>query len=238
MEFYPEVQRYEYFLLQTTTLTVLASRHEAKRYAGSRHVSQDSQPPGLHQPQLPHADDRGSIAPADHAGGGERVRQVHLAPLDLLRASRRTGRELRLPPRQAGGGSGQGRAVRRRAAQSPQQPVPVRGPAAHAGIPAYRKSWPGDALALPGDVPAAAGRVRAAAGRTRDGAIGLEPETDSEDAQGTRRQEGLPHRRRDTLPSPAQCPRNVHHQPRQARQPECDHGPSRHGGRLYNPIAS
>src|ERR1039458_108597 len=40
--------------------------------------------PRFHQPQLPHADDRGPLASADHAAGGERQRKIHPPPFPLL----------------------------------------------------------------------------------------------------------------------------------------------------------
>jgi hypothetical protein len=54
--------------------------------------------PGLRQPELPHAYDCGPFASARHAARRKRVGQIHAAAFDLLRASRREGGRLHLPP--------------------------------------------------------------------------------------------------------------------------------------------
>src|SRR6185369_1524297 len=112
------------------------------------YVPEDSRPSGLHQPELPHADDRGLPSPSGDADGGERVGQVDLAAFDVLRDTRGIRGGLRLP---AGTGRRQGWAglpVRRRAAQPASSTPPVSRPAADAGVSADGEPRPGHALAV------------------------------------------------------------------------------------------
>src|ERR1039457_3185203 len=62
-----------------------------------RYASQNSGASDFHQPELPHADDRGPLPSPDHAPGRERGGEVDSPALHLLRPARRPGGGLPLP---------------------------------------------------------------------------------------------------------------------------------------------
>src|SRR5450759_1994964 len=140
-----------------------------------RYASQDSGPSDFHQPELPHADDRGPLASSGYACRRERGWTIDSAAPPLLRPARRPGGGLRLPYRTRRRQARQGLPLQRRTTHAAHPTGPLQGAAGNGGIPAHRQSRPGHALHVPRDLPETARRHHAPAGRTRNGAFGFQP---------------------------------------------------------------
>src|SRR5262249_32324736 len=160
---------------------------------------EDSVPPRLHEPELPHADGPRPAPSAHDDHGRERVGEIDAVALALLRVPQGEGRGVRLSNGARRCGSQEGLPLRRRAPQPAQAGRILQGPAGDSGVPADRESRAGDAVALLAELPESAGRHRAAPGRARNGALPIEPAPDSEDDEGAGRPAELPNHRSDAL---------------------------------------